>query len=76
MRVLVAGRLPKNSLEEIQSLGVELVYEPSLPPSELGGALSGVNVLVVRGLLVDAAAIAAGDALNLIIRAGSGTGTS
>lgn len=75
MRVLVAGRLPKNSLEEIQSLGVELVYEPSLPPSELGGALSGVNVLVVRGLLVDAAAIAAGDALNLIIRAGSGTGS-
>ncbi len=75
MRVLVAGRLPKNSLEEIQSLGVELVYEPSLPPSELGCALSGVNVLVVRGLLVDAAAIGAGDALNLIIRAGSGTGS-
>lgn len=74
MRVLVAGRLPKNSLEEIQSLGVELLYQPTLPPSELAGALAGVNVLVVRGLLVDAAAIAAGDALNLIIRAGSGTG--
>lgn len=74
MRVLVAGRLPKNSLEEIQSLGVELIYEPTLPPAKLAEALSGVNVLVVRGLLVDAAAIAAGDALNLIIRAGSGIG--
>ncbi|HEY5959954.1 MAG TPA: NAD(P)-dependent oxidoreductase [Polyangiaceae bacterium] len=74
MRVLVAGRLPKNSLEEIQSLGVELVYQPALLPPELPAALAGVNVLVVRGLMVDAAAIAAGDALNLIIRAGSGVG--
>src|SRR5512147_1871738 len=74
MRVLVAGRLPKNSLEEIQSLGVELIYQPTLVPAALATALAGVNVLVVRGLLVDAAAIEAGDALNLIIRAGSGIG--
>jgi D-3-phosphoglycerate dehydrogenase len=74
MRVLVAGRLPKDSLEEIQSLGVELLYQPALAPTELAAALAGVNVLVVRGLMVDAAAISGGDALNLIIRAGSGTG--
>lgn len=74
MRVLVAGRLPKNSLEEIQSLGVELIYDPTLQPGKLAESLAGVNVLVVRGLWVDAAAIAAGDALNLIIRAGSGIG--
>jgi D-3-phosphoglycerate dehydrogenase / 2-oxoglutarate reductase len=74
MRVLVAGRLPKDSLEEIQSLGVELLYQPTLAPNDLAAALAGVNVLVVRGLLVDAAAIGAGDALNLIIRAGSGVG--
>ncbi|MGC4069892.1 MAG: hypothetical protein QM784_35590 [Polyangiaceae bacterium] len=74
MRVLVAGRLPKANLEEIQSLGVELNYQPSMSPDELPAALSQVNVLVVRGLQVDARAIAAGDALNLIIRAGSGTG--
>jgi D-3-phosphoglycerate dehydrogenase len=61
-------------LEEIQSLGVELNYQPSMSPEELPAALSQVNVLVVRGLQVDASAIAAGDALNLIIRAGSGTG--
>ena len=74
MRVLVAGRLPKANLEEIQSLGVELIYQPSLAPEELPSALAQVNVLVVRGLSVDASAIAAGDTLNLIIRAGSGTG--
>jgi D-3-phosphoglycerate dehydrogenase len=74
MRVLVAGRFPKANLEEIQSLGVELIYQPQLTPRELPAALDQVNVLVVRGLLVDAAAIAACDTLNLIIRAGSGTG--
>jgi D-3-phosphoglycerate dehydrogenase len=74
MRVLVAGRLPKLNLEEIQSLGVELVYQPSLSERELPAALDQVNVLVVRGLQVDASAIAGCDTLNLIIRAGSGTG--
>jgi D-3-phosphoglycerate dehydrogenase len=74
MRVLVAGRLPKANLDEIQSLGVELIYQPSLTPAELPAALEQINVLVVRGLRVDETAIAAGDALNLIIRAGSGTG--
>ncbi len=74
MRVLVAGRLPASSLEEIQALGVDLSYRPTLTKDELPTALRSVNVLVVRGLEVNADAIAAGDALNLIIRAGSGTG--
>jgi len=74
MRVLVAGRLPQASLDEIQLLGVQLAYQPALSAAELPLALQGVNVLVVRGLEVDANAVAAGDALNLIVRAGSGTG--
>jgi D-3-phosphoglycerate dehydrogenase len=74
MKVLVAGRLPAASLEEMQSLGVEVVYRPSLTCDELPRALQGINVLVVRGLEVTADAIAGADALNLIIRAGSGVG--
>ena len=74
MKVLVAGRLPAASLEEMQALGVEVAYQPSLTSEELTGALRGVNVLVVRGLEVTADAIAASTFLNLIIRAGSGTG--
>jgi len=74
MKVLVAGRLPAASLEEMQTLGVEVVYRPSLTGEELLHALQGVNVLVVRGLEVTADAIASSDSLNLIIRAGSGTG--
>src|ERR1700690_3550784 len=74
MKVLVAGRLPAASLEEMQALGVEVAYQPSLTSEELTGALRGVNVLLVRGLEVTADAIAASTSLNLIIRAGSGTG--
>ena len=74
MKVLVAGRLPAASLEEMQALGVEVAYQPSLLSEQLTAALRGVNVLVVRGLEVTAEAIAASTSLNLIIRAGSGTG--
>jgi D-3-phosphoglycerate dehydrogenase len=74
MKVLVAGRLPAASLEEMQALGVEVAYQPSLTSDELAHALQGVNVLVIRGLEVTADAIASSNALNLIIRAGSGTG--
>ncbi len=74
MKVLVAGRLPAASLEEMQALGVEVAYQPSLQSEELVAALRGVNVLVVRGLEVTAEAVAASNSLNLIIRAGSGTG--
>lgn len=74
MKVLVAGRLPAASLEEMQALGVEVAYQPSLLSEQLASALKGVNVLVVRGLEVSAESIAASNSLNLIIRSGSGTG--
>jgi D-3-phosphoglycerate dehydrogenase / 2-oxoglutarate reductase len=72
MRVLVADRLAEASLEEIRALGVDVTYQPNLGPADLGAALQGINVLVVRGTEVSRAAIEAADALNLIIRAGAG----
>jgi D-3-phosphoglycerate dehydrogenase len=72
MRVLAADRLSESSLDEMRTLGVEVVYEPDLDAEELVNALDGVNVLIVRGTLVNKAAIDAGKALNLIIRAGAG----
>ena len=72
MQVLVADRLSEPSLDEMRSLGVELSYEPDLSPAELPNRLDGVNVLVVRGTEVTKAAVDAGKALNLIIRAGAG----
>lgn len=72
MRVLVADRLSEPSLDEMRALGVELAYEPELSSEELPARLDGVNVLIVRGTEVNKAAIDAGKALNLIVRAGAG----
>src|SRR6266511_1914293 len=73
MRVLVADRLSEDALDEMRALGVEVEYEPRLPAAELPARLGGVNVLIVRGTPVSAAALSAGKSLNLVIRAGAGT---
>jgi D-3-phosphoglycerate dehydrogenase len=75
MKVLVADRLPGASLDEMRALGAEVVYRPELAPAELPAALPGVNVLIVRGTEVTTQAFEAGEALNLIIRAGAGVNT-
>lgn len=72
MRVLVADRLTEDSLDEMRSLGVEVVYDPELRSERLPDSLDSVNVLVVRGTEVSRSALRAGKALNLIIRAGAG----
>lgn len=72
MRVLVADRLNEESLDEMRALGVEVRYDPELRAEALPEALEDVNVLVVRGTEVSAEAVHAGNALNLIIRAGAG----
>ncbi len=74
MKVLVADRLAEASLNEMRTLGVEVEYRPDLESQELKKALTDVNVLIVRGTPVDGQAMKAGKALNLIIRAGDGTG--
>src|SRR6187551_2544591 len=72
MRVLAADRLSESSLDEMRTLGVEVIYDPDLDGEELVNVLDGVNVLIVRGTVVNKAAIDAGSALNLVIRAGAG----
>ncbi|HEY3493754.1 MAG TPA: NAD(P)-dependent oxidoreductase [Polyangiaceae bacterium] len=73
MRVLVVDRLAEDALDEMRALGVEVEYAPEVQSSELPSRLGGVNVLIVRGTEVSAAALAAGKSLNLVIRAGAGT---
>ncbi len=75
MKVLVADRLAEASLNEMRTLGVNVEYRPDLEAEALPAALADVNVLIVRGTPVDAKAMKAGKSLNLIIRAGAGTGT-
>ncbi len=61
-------------LDELRVLGVQIVPRPDLTKETLPGALADVDILVVRGTEVSAAAIARAPKLNLIIRAGAGTG--
>jgi len=72
MKVLVADKLNPAALDEMRTLGVEVIYQPDLRAEELPQAVKDVNVLIVRGKQVRADAMKAGVALNLIIRAGAG----
>lgn len=74
MRLLIADPLHPFAIEELRHLGVEVVYEPEIDSDSLPRALANIGILVVRSKRVTAGAIDASPALNLIVRAGHGTG--
>ena len=75
MRVLLADAIDPATVDELAGLGHEVVSEPTLSASDLPGRVPGFQALVVRSTQVTAATIEAGDALELIVRAGAGTNT-
>jgi D-3-phosphoglycerate dehydrogenase / 2-oxoglutarate reductase len=77
MLVLIADKLPDAGLEALAALGVRVEARPQLTAETLPAALreTGAGVLVVRSTKVTSAAIEAGSALSLIIRAGAGVNT-
>ena len=75
MRVLFADDLPPACIEGARAAGYECAVQDGLNPENLPSAIPGFDVVVVRSTKVTAEAIAAGDALGLIIRAGAGTNT-
>jgi D-3-phosphoglycerate dehydrogenase / 2-oxoglutarate reductase len=75
MRVLLADAIDPTIEEELTRLGHECVSEPTLSAAGLPGRVPGFQALVVRSTEVTAATIEAGDALELIVRAGAGTNT-
>ena len=77
MLVLIADKLPTAGLEALAALGVRVEARPELTAETLPDALreTGAGVLVVRSTKVTSAAIEAGTALSLIIRAGAGVNT-
>jgi D-3-phosphoglycerate dehydrogenase len=75
MKLLCADKFSEAHLGALRGLGLEVAYRPELGAGELGAALSGVAILVVRSTEVNAAAIEAADALTLIVRAGAGVNT-
>jgi D-3-phosphoglycerate dehydrogenase / 2-oxoglutarate reductase len=74
MKILVADKFEQSGLDALNSLGVSVVYEPSLGTDGLPGGLSRErpDVLIVRSTKVPAAVLAGTEGLKVIIRAGAG----
>ena len=75
MKILLADSLPAPALARLEAAGDHVVIEAGLTATDLGGALTGVEVLVVRSTEVTADALEHADELALIVRAGAGTNT-
>ena len=75
MHVLFADKFPEHWLEPLTAAGHRCRLEPQLGADDLPSALGDAQALVVRSTRVGAAAIAAAQALRLIVRAGAGTNT-
>ncbi len=75
MRILFADKFPAEQLTEIGARGHEWELRPDLTASELPGAISGYDVLVVRSTEVRADTLDSADTLKLVIRAGTGYNT-
>lgn len=75
MKILIADNFPESRRRALADAGHRITFEPALQGEALRRALADHDILVVRSTRVDAAAIDAGAALQLIIRAGAGTNT-
>lgn len=70
----MACALPDAAIEELTGLGGGVIHRPELTPDELPAALQGVGVLVVDRLKVSGEALEAGRGLQMVVRAGAGSG--
>lgn len=75
MRVLIADAFPEHHLDELRSLGLEVVYDPGATTESLPEKAQRTQVVVVRSTKVDRATITAAKDLALILRAGAGYDT-
>lgn len=75
MHLLLADRLPEQTIAALESRGHTCVMEPELSADDLAGRIAGFDGLVVRSTKVKAPVFEAADRLALVIRAGAGTNT-
>jgi D-3-phosphoglycerate dehydrogenase len=75
MRVLFADAIDPSTVQALTDRGHGCAFEPKLSADELPGRIAGFEALIVRSTKVTASAVEAGDALELIVRAGAGTNT-
>ncbi len=75
MHLLLADRLPEQTIVDLEARGHVCVMEPGLGANDLPGRIGGFDALVVRSTKVKRAVFEAADRLVLVIRAGAGTNT-
>ena len=73
MKILIADKLPPETLEQLESLGHATSYAPGLSADDLLTALDDHQVLIVRSTKVLEHVLEQNASLELIIRAGAGT---
>ncbi len=75
--VLIADKFEKVGVDGLTELGCTVVLKPELTTADLPAAIRecDAKILVVRSTKVNAAALASGGSLSLIIRAGAGIDT-
>lgn len=72
IKVLIADKFPDKYISELNSLDLEVIYQPKYGEKDLPEASKDVDILVVRSTIVNEETINNSQKLNLIIRAGSG----
>jgi len=75
LKILIADAFSEAHLDGFRRLGLDVDYKPQVSAAGLASHVEGASILVVRGKQVSAAAIEAGGALGLIVRAGAGVNT-
>jgi D-3-phosphoglycerate dehydrogenase / 2-oxoglutarate reductase len=75
MRLLVADAFPEAHRARLVERGHECVFEPDTTADQLPERIAGFEGLVVRSTVVSADTLQKADALQVVIRAGSGTNT-
>jgi D-3-phosphoglycerate dehydrogenase len=75
MKLLVADAFPKDRVQDLAALGVEVELKPDVSVKDLPEAAREASILVVRGKQVTAEVFERAAALSLVVRAGAGVNT-
>ena len=75
MKILIADKLAKRSIEKLEQLGCIITNQPELKAEDIPSVISNYEILVVRSTKVTKETIDVADKLALIIRAGAGVNT-
>ncbi|MFO0581878.1 MAG: 3-phosphoglycerate dehydrogenase family protein [Anaeromyxobacter sp.] len=75
MKLLIADAFPKDRVQDLTALGLEVALQPDVSVKDLPEAAKDASILVVRSKQVTAEVFEKAAALSLVVRAGAGVNT-